>query len=153
MRLAGGRCVHIPLQPADFRYDWERVAASITPRTRLIIINSPHNPSCTVATAADLDALAALVRDRDILVLSTDGLHDEMKEPMIAEIVSQKKNMDKKKIEILNLKRMKNSQPFHHQIEIMKEVEAPEIIIHTLLLSNRMLVNPLEKQEDFSILI
>jgi methionine transaminase len=72
VRLAGGRCVHIPLLPPEFGYDWERVAASITPRTRLIIINSPHNPSCTVATAADLDALAALIRDRDILVLSDE---------------------------------------------------------------------------------
>jgi methionine transaminase len=72
VRLAGGRCVHIPLLPPTFGYDWERVAASITPRTRLIIINSPHNPSCTVASAADLDALAALTRDRDILVLSDE---------------------------------------------------------------------------------
>jgi methionine aminotransferase len=72
IRLAGGRCIHIPLLPPTFAYNWERVAASITPRTRLIIINSPHNPSCTVATAADLDALAALIRDRDILVLSDE---------------------------------------------------------------------------------
>ena len=72
VRLAGGRCVHIPLLPPTFGYDWERVAASITPRTRLIIINSPHNPSCTAATAADLDQLAVLIRDRDILVLSDE---------------------------------------------------------------------------------
>ena len=72
IRLAGGRCVHIPLQPPTFAYDWGRVAASITPRTRLIIINSPHNPSCTTATAADLEALATLIRDRDILVLSDE---------------------------------------------------------------------------------
>ena len=72
IRLAGGRCVHIPLQPPMFAYDWGRVAASITPRTRLIIINSPHNPSCTAAKAADLDALATLIRDRDILVLSDE---------------------------------------------------------------------------------
>ncbi len=72
VRLAGGRCVHVPLLPPTFGYDWERVAASITPRTRLIIINSPHNPSCTAATAADLDALAALTRGRDILVLSDE---------------------------------------------------------------------------------
>jgi methionine aminotransferase len=64
--------VHIPLQPPTFAYDWGRVAASITPRTRLIIINSPHNPSCTAAKAADLDALATLIRDRDILVLSDE---------------------------------------------------------------------------------
>ena len=72
VRLAGGRCVHIPLQPPMFAYDWGRVAASITPRARLIIINSPHNPSCTAAQAADLDALATLIRDRDILVLSDE---------------------------------------------------------------------------------
>ncbi len=72
IRLAGARCVHIPLLPPTFGYDWDRVAASITPRTRLIVINSPHNPSCTVVTAADLDALAALIRDRDILVLSDE---------------------------------------------------------------------------------
>jgi methionine transaminase len=72
VRLAGGRCVHVPLLPPTFSYDWAQVAASITPRTRLIIINSPHNPSCTAATAADLDALAALIRDRDILVLSDE---------------------------------------------------------------------------------
>ena len=72
VRLAGGRCVHIPLLPPTFGYDWARVAASITARTRLIILNSPHNPSCTAATGADLDALAALLRDRDILVLSDE---------------------------------------------------------------------------------
>jgi methionine aminotransferase len=72
VRLAGGRCVHIPLLPPTFGYDWARVAASITPRTRLIIINSPHNPSCTAATGADLTALAALIRGREILVLSDE---------------------------------------------------------------------------------
>lgn len=72
IRLVGGRCIHIPLQPPTFAYDWDRVRAAITDRTRLIIINSPHNPACTVATPADLDALAALVRDRDIHVLADE---------------------------------------------------------------------------------
>jgi methionine aminotransferase len=72
VRLAGARCVHIPLMPPGFRYDWNRVAASITDRTRLIIINTPHNPACTAATAADLDALAALIRGRNIYVLSDE---------------------------------------------------------------------------------
>ena len=72
IRLVGGRCVHIPLQPPAFALDWQRVRDAITERTRLIIINSPHNPACTVATAADLDALAALVRDRDIHVLADE---------------------------------------------------------------------------------
>ncbi len=72
IRLVGGRCVHIPLQPPAFGWDWQRVRDAITDRTRLIIINSPHNPACTVATPADLDALAELVRDRDIHVLADE---------------------------------------------------------------------------------
>ncbi|HEY2037957.1 MAG TPA: methionine aminotransferase [Steroidobacteraceae bacterium] len=72
VRLAGGRCIRLPLLPPDFRYDWDRVRASITPRTRLILFNSPHNPACTAATAADLDALAGIIRGRDIVVLSDE---------------------------------------------------------------------------------
>lgn len=72
IRLVGGRCIHIPLQPPAFSYDWDRVAAAITDRTRLIIINTPHNPACSVATSDDLDRLAALVRERDITVISDE---------------------------------------------------------------------------------
>jgi methionine aminotransferase len=72
VRLAGAKCVHIPLQPPAFRYDWDRVAASINDRTRLIMINTPLNPACTVATQSDLDALAALIRDRNIFVMSDE---------------------------------------------------------------------------------
>jgi methionine aminotransferase len=72
VRLAGGRCVRIPLSPPDFRFDWDRVRRSLNDRTRLIIINSPQNPSCTVATSSDLDALAGLVRDRPISILSDE---------------------------------------------------------------------------------
>jgi methionine aminotransferase len=72
VRLAGGRCIRLPLLPPEFRYDWDRVRASITPRTRLILFNSPHNPACTAATAADLDALAGIIRGQDIVVLSDE---------------------------------------------------------------------------------
>jgi methionine aminotransferase len=72
VRLAGGRCIHIPLMPPTFRYDWERVAATITDRTRLIIINTPHNPACTTATREDLDRLAEVIRGRDIYVVSDE---------------------------------------------------------------------------------
>ena len=72
IRLAGGRCLHIPLTPPDFRYDWDRVRAAIGERTRLVIVNNPHNPACTVARAADLDSLAALTRDRPIAVLADE---------------------------------------------------------------------------------
>jgi methionine transaminase len=72
IRLAGGRCIHIPLEAPHFRYDWERVGRAITDRTRMIIINNPHNPATSVATAADLDTLAKLVRDRPITVLADE---------------------------------------------------------------------------------
>lgn len=72
VRLAGGRCIRIALQPPDFGYDWDEIRRALTARTRLIIINNPHNPSCTVASRADLDALAVLVRDRPITVLSDE---------------------------------------------------------------------------------
>jgi methionine aminotransferase len=72
VRLAGGRCVRIALAPPDFRFDWDEVRRNLTDRTRLIIINSPQNPSCTVAGAADLDALAASIRDRHISVLADE---------------------------------------------------------------------------------
>jgi methionine transaminase len=72
VRLAGGRCIHIPLMPPGFRYDWDRVRATITDRTRLIIINTPHNPACTAASPDDLDRLAEVIRGRDIFVLSDE---------------------------------------------------------------------------------
>lgn len=72
VRLAGAVCVHVPLQPPHFRYDWERIGAAICERTRLLIVNSPINPGCTCLTAADLEALAALLRGRDIRVISDE---------------------------------------------------------------------------------
>jgi len=78
VRLAGGRCIRVPLAQPGFTYDWERVRALMNRRTRLVLFNSPHNPACTVAGAADLEALAALVRDQETLVLS-----DEVYAPMV----------------------------------------------------------------------
>ena len=72
VRLAGARAIRLPLLPPTFRYDWDRVRGAITDRTRLVVINSPHNPSCTAASRADLDELAAAIRDRNILVLSDE---------------------------------------------------------------------------------
>jgi methionine aminotransferase len=72
IRLAGGRCIHIPLEAPHFRFDWDRVRASLSDRTRLIVINNPQNPSCTVASAADLDTLAAITRDRPIAVIADE---------------------------------------------------------------------------------
>ncbi len=72
IELAGGRAVHVPLTPPQFGVDWQRVNDAISPRTRLIMINSPHNPSGATLSPEDLDALAALVRNTSILVLSDE---------------------------------------------------------------------------------
>jgi methionine aminotransferase len=72
VRLAGGRCLRIPLAPPAFRFDWDRVRRSMSDRTRLIIVNSPQNPSCSVLERSDLEALAALIRDRPISILSDE---------------------------------------------------------------------------------
>src|SRR5277367_1423408 len=72
VRLAGGRCIRVALAPPAFRYDWDRVRSALSDRTRLIIINSPQNPRCTVADAADLAELAACVRDRPITILADE---------------------------------------------------------------------------------
>ncbi|HKS13707.1 MAG TPA: pyridoxal phosphate-dependent aminotransferase [Pseudomonas sp.] len=70
--LAGGRCVHVQLTDGDFRIDWQRLADAITPRTRMIVLNSPHNPSGALITRDDLDQLAVLIAERDIHVLSDE---------------------------------------------------------------------------------
>jgi methionine transaminase len=72
VRLAGGRCIHIPLMPPAFAYDWDRVRQSLSERTRLVVINSPHNPACIILAAEDLARLASITRDRDILILSDE---------------------------------------------------------------------------------
>jgi methionine transaminase len=72
VRLAGGRCVRVALAPPAFRFDWDHVRRVLSDRTRLIVVNSPQNPSCSVADRDDLDALAALIRDRPITLLADE---------------------------------------------------------------------------------
>jgi methionine aminotransferase len=72
IELNGGHAVHVPLDPRDFSPDWQRIADAITPKTRMIMVNSPHNPCGAVFSAADLDTLAALARKHDLLVLSDE---------------------------------------------------------------------------------
>jgi methionine aminotransferase len=72
VRLAGARAIRIPLAPPDFRIDWQRVRESITPRTRLIVINSPHNPTGTMLSAADLDELERVLEHTPALLLSDE---------------------------------------------------------------------------------
>ncbi|MDD3518065.1 MAG: pyridoxal phosphate-dependent aminotransferase [Chromatiales bacterium] len=72
IELAGGTPVRLQLAAPDYRPDWAAVAAAITPRTRMIMINTPHNPTATVWTRADLDHLAALTRNTAIVVVADE---------------------------------------------------------------------------------
>jgi len=78
VRFAGATPIPWPLrEERDFRPDPEELARLLSPRTRLVILNSPHNPTGGVLAGADLDAIAALLRDRDVVVLS-DEIYAQM---------------------------------------------------------------------------
>ncbi|MDR5825517.1 methionine aminotransferase [Caballeronia sp. LZ043] len=72
VQLQGATPVAIKLSPVDFRIDWDEVAAAITPKTRMILVNSPHNPTGSAFTDADIERLTALTRDTKIIVLSDE---------------------------------------------------------------------------------
>lgn len=70
--LAGARAVHIPLDPRTFAPDWQRVRDAIGPKTRMLMINSPHNPSGAMLTTDDMAIVADLLRDTGIWLLSDE---------------------------------------------------------------------------------
>jgi len=70
--LAGARAVHVALDPRTFAPDWAKVRAAITPRTRMLMINSPHNPSGAMLTQADMQEVAAILREHDLLLISDE---------------------------------------------------------------------------------
>lgn len=72
VELNGGRAIHLPLSPPTYHIDWQRVQDALSPRTRLIMINTPHNPTGMTLSAEDMGTLAELVRDSNILLLSDE---------------------------------------------------------------------------------
>ena len=77
IELAGGAVVRVPLTPGTFRPDFEKIAAAISPKTRAIIINSPHNPSATVWSEAEMLKLQALLAPTDVVLIS-DEVYEHM---------------------------------------------------------------------------
>ena len=75
--LAGGHTIRVPLTPGTWRPDFDALEKALTPRTRLVIVNTPHNPSGTVWTAAELARFAALLAPTRALVLS-DEVYEHM---------------------------------------------------------------------------
>ncbi len=77
IELAGGIPVRVPLTPGSFRPDFDRLASAITPRTRALILNTPHNPSGTVWSEADMRRLQELLAPTDVLLIS-DEVYEHM---------------------------------------------------------------------------
>ena len=77
IELAGGTVVRVPLTPGTFRPDFDRIAAAMTPRTRAILVNSPHNPSATVWTRQEMLQLQELLAPTEVLLIS-DEVYEHM---------------------------------------------------------------------------
>jgi methionine aminotransferase len=77
VELAGGHAVRVPLLRPAFGIDWDRLSEAITPRTRLVMLNFPHNPTGAVLNREDLDRLAGLLRPTRVLVIS-DEVYEHM---------------------------------------------------------------------------
>lgn len=77
IELAGGVAVRVPLKPGSFRPDFAAIGAALTPKTRAIVINSPHNPSATVWTREDMLALQELLKPTNVLLIS-DEVYEHM---------------------------------------------------------------------------
>lgn len=77
IELAGGRVVRVALSAGTFRPDFDAIAAALGPRTRAIIVNSPHNPSATIWRAADMARLAELLEPTETLLIS-DEVYEHM---------------------------------------------------------------------------
>ena len=72
VELAGGRSIRVPLTLPGFRIDFDRLAAVLTPRSRLLVVNTPHNPSGSLVTGEDWQRLSALLERTDTLLLSDE---------------------------------------------------------------------------------
>ena len=78
IELAGATAVHVALDPRTFAVDWDAVAAAFGPRTRMIIVNSPHNPSGAMFSAADIARLQALLDANPEVILLSDEVYEHI---------------------------------------------------------------------------
>lgn len=77
VRLAGGICRYVPLQRPHFSIDWDRLASVLSERTRLVVVNFPHNPSGALLSRDDLNRLATLLRPTEAYLLA-DEVYEHM---------------------------------------------------------------------------
>ncbi|MEM7370360.1 MAG: methionine aminotransferase [Bacteroidota bacterium] len=72
IQLSGGIPIRVPLTYPTYRVDWEKIRAAINPKTRVMLINTPHNPTGTIWEDSDLEILAEIVRDTEIILISDE---------------------------------------------------------------------------------
>ncbi|HTD98078.1 MAG TPA: methionine aminotransferase [Mucilaginibacter sp.] len=72
IKIAGGVVKSLELEPPDYRIRWDMVKRLITNRTKMIILNSPHNPTATILHQHDIEELSAIIKNRDIFILSDE---------------------------------------------------------------------------------
>jgi methionine transaminase len=77
IELAGGKVIRVPLTPGSFRPDFDKISAAITPKTRALLINSPHNPSATVWSRAEMLRLQEILAPTNVLLIS-DEVYEHM---------------------------------------------------------------------------
>jgi methionine aminotransferase len=72
IKVTGGIVKSLELEPPDYKINWEMVKRLVNNRTRMIILNSPHNPTATILNEQDIEELSAIVKNQDILILSDE---------------------------------------------------------------------------------
>ena len=72
IRLAGGKTSHIAMRFPDYSIDWDQVSDAVNDKTRLIMINTPHNPTGAILRQNDIDALTEIIKNRNIFIISDE---------------------------------------------------------------------------------
>ena len=100
IHLSGGKAVHIPLKQPDFSVDWEKVKLAINDKTRMIMINSPQNPTGAVLLEQDLISLAEIVKDTNIIVLSDEVYEHIIFDGIVHQGVLRRKDLTERSVVI-----------------------------------------------------
>jgi len=100
IHLSGGKAVHIPLKQPDFSIDWEKVKLAINDKTRMIMINSPQNPTGAVLSEQDLISLEEIVKDTNIIVLSDEVYEHIIFDGIVHQGVLRRKDLTERSVVI-----------------------------------------------------
>jgi len=100
IHLSGGKAVHIPLKQPDFSIEWEKVKLAINDKTRMIMINSPQNPTGAVLSEQDLISLAEIVKDTNIIVLSDEVYEHIIFDGIVHQGVLRRKDLTERSVVI-----------------------------------------------------